>query len=176
MPHAAGILFVHDGRVLLLKRSPQAEDAPGTWGFPGGGIEAGETPEQAARRETREECAFDYGGPLLPLYTSDGGFQCYGALAVDQFKPQLNDEHTAYEWAAFDALPQPLHPSTIKELTNMPLIQGKSDAARSENIKREVEAGKPPAQAAAISYRIQREARDSLVALHKIAQDCMGVK
>jgi hypothetical protein len=40
----------------------------------------------------------------------------------------------------------------------MPLKKGSSDATRSENIKREIEAGKPPDQAAAIAYDIQRKA------------------
>lgn len=38
----------------------------------------------------------------------------------------------------------------------MPLIQGKSDKSRSENIKTEIEHGKDPRQAAAIAYSIQR--------------------
>lgn len=40
----------------------------------------------------------------------------------------------------------------------MPLIEGKSDKARSENIKKEIEAGKNPKQAAAIGYAVQRKA------------------
>lgn len=107
-PRAAGILFVQDGRVLLLKRADSAQDAPGTWAFPGGGIEAGETPEAAARRELQEECGYTYDGPLELLYTSPDGFTCFGAVAG--FAPQLNDEHTAAQWASFDKLPQPLHP------------------------------------------------------------------
>lgn len=38
----------------------------------------------------------------------------------------------------------------------MPLIKSSSDKARSKNIKREIEAGKPPKQAVAIGYSIQR--------------------
>ena len=40
----------------------------------------------------------------------------------------------------------------------MPLIKSTSDKARSENIKKEIEAGKKPAQAEAIAYSEQREA------------------
>ena len=109
-PRAAGILFVQGGRVLLLKRADSAKDAPGTWAFPGGGIEAGETPEAAARRELQEECGIAYDGPLEPLYTSRDGFQCFGAAVARPFVPQLNDEHTVARWAPFDDLPQPLHP------------------------------------------------------------------
>lgn len=179
-PTAAGILFVHDGRVLLLKRSASAKDAPGTWAFPGGGIEPGESPEQAARRELQEECGYTYDGPLTPLYTSQDGFQCFGA--ADYFDERLNDEHTDSQWAKFDNLPEPLHPG-MQELTKMPLIEGKSDKARSENIKKEIEAGKGPKQAAAIAYSVQRKAQhaqdrgadeflQTADALRKIAEDC----
>ncbi len=40
----------------------------------------------------------------------------------------------------------------------MPLIKKSSDEARSENIRREREAGKPEKQAIAIGYSVQREA------------------
>ena len=41
----------------------------------------------------------------------------------------------------------------------MPLIKSGSNAARSENIRREIDAGKPPAQAEAIGYSVQRKAK-----------------
>ena len=114
MPNAAGILFVNDGRVLLLKRSPDAANAPSTWGFPGGHIEAGETPEQAARRETQEEIGVTYNGPLQYLY-DDGNFCCYGASMnrkspayVDAHFHHVNDEHTDSGWFDFDDLPEPV--------------------------------------------------------------------
>lgn len=43
----------------------------------------------------------------------------------------------------------------------MPLVKGASNKARSENIRREIKAGKPRDQAAAIAYRVQREAKVS---------------
>lgn len=39
------------------------------------------------------------------------------------------------------------------------LKKGTSNATRSANIAKEIRAGKPPAQAAAIGYRVQREAK-----------------
>jgi len=43
-----------DGRVLLAQR-PQGKPMAGLWEFPGGKVEAGETPEQTLVRETEEE-------------------------------------------------------------------------------------------------------------------------
>ena len=41
----------------------------------------------------------------------------------------------------------------------MPLKKGVSDKTRQANIKKEIEAGKPPKQAVAIAYSVQREAK-----------------
>lgn len=47
-----------DGRVLLAKR-PKGKSMADLWEFPGGKIEAGETPETAIIRELEEELAID---------------------------------------------------------------------------------------------------------------------
>lgn len=41
----------------------------------------------------------------------------------------------------------------------MPLIKSVSKKARQKNIEAEIKAGKPPKQAVAIGYSVQREAR-----------------
>ena len=51
----------------------------------------------------------------------------------------------------------------------MPLKHGTSDKTRQENIKREIEAGKPIKQAVAIGYAEQREAKKHKSATHNIA-------
>jgi hypothetical protein len=45
----------------------------------------------------------------------------------------------------------------------MPLIQGSSNAARSENIATEIKAGKDPKQAEAIAYAVQHKNEDSML-------------
>ena len=51
---AVGVLIDRDGQFLLTSR-PQGKVYEGYWEFPGGKLEAGETVEQALRRELQEE-------------------------------------------------------------------------------------------------------------------------
>ena len=57
---AVGVLIDADGRFLLTSR-PQGKVYAGYWEFPGGKLEAGETVEQALRRELHEELGITIG-------------------------------------------------------------------------------------------------------------------
>lgn len=60
------------GQVLMQKRREGAVHG-GLWEFPGGKVEAGETPEQAARREIEEELGIALDGArLLPVTFASG--------------------------------------------------------------------------------------------------------
>lgn len=52
-PTVAAAVILHHGRVLLVHRKRVEGDL--SWQFPAGGIKPGETPEDAAVRETGEE-------------------------------------------------------------------------------------------------------------------------
>lgn len=54
----AAALVDRDGRLLVQQR-PEGLPMAGLWEFPGGKLEAGETPEQALIRELAEELAID---------------------------------------------------------------------------------------------------------------------
>jgi len=64
---AAVALIDSDGRVLLAQR-PEGKAMAGLWEFPGGKVEAGETPEAALIRELEEELGIDtWASCLAPL-------------------------------------------------------------------------------------------------------------
>jgi 8-oxo-dGTP diphosphatase len=64
----AAILRDAQGRILLAQRGPHG-DFPGAWEFPGGKVEAHETPGEALRRELREELGIRIGrtSPLIAV-------------------------------------------------------------------------------------------------------------
>ena len=63
--YAGGCIFNEKGEVLLQKRSDCNK-----WGFPGGALELGETPQMAAKREVEEETGLDVEvGNLIGVYT-----------------------------------------------------------------------------------------------------------
>ncbi|MEV5583022.1 NUDIX hydrolase [Streptomyces parvus] len=56
-PPVSTAIIVDGGTVLMIRR--RQREGKLLWAFPGGGIEAGETPEQAAVRETAEEVGLE---------------------------------------------------------------------------------------------------------------------
>ena len=61
---AVGVLIDAEGRFLLTSR-PEGKVYAGYWEFPGGKVEAGESIEQALRRELQEELGITI-GPATP--------------------------------------------------------------------------------------------------------------
>ena len=55
---AAGVLVDDQGQVLITQR-PEGKSLAGLWEFPGGKVEAGQTPEAALVRELKEELGIE---------------------------------------------------------------------------------------------------------------------
>ena len=65
---AAAALIDADGRVLICQR-PEGKQLAGLWEFPGGKVEADETPEQTLIRELKEELAIEVNAACLAPLT-----------------------------------------------------------------------------------------------------------
>src|SRR5262245_7550830 len=62
-----GAVIVRDGQALIVKRAH--EPRKGEWSLPGGRVELGESLEEAARREIKEETGLDVEvGPMVEVF------------------------------------------------------------------------------------------------------------
>ena len=61
------ILYTSSGHILLQHRTDDAFLLPGYWAFFGGGIEQGENPTEALKREIREELSYLVQNPKFLL-------------------------------------------------------------------------------------------------------------
>lgn len=99
---AAGVLFVAPGGRVLLTRRTAEGDHEGEWAIPGGKLEDGETPAQAAAREAEEETGRRVDPDALREWTRrvrDGvDFTTFTCSVDDEFEPTLNEEHSSFVW------------------------------------------------------------------------------
>lgn len=114
--NAVGIWFYAQNTqryLYLLRNDPRH---PGTWGLPGGKIDAGETLMQAIQRECTEEMGtmpeYIRLAPLEKFTSADGGFvyHTFFCSVESEFAPVLNDEHVGWAWITSGHWPRPMHP------------------------------------------------------------------
>ena len=73
-------LIATEGRVLLAQR-PEGKPLAGMWEFPGGKVDAGETPEAALIRELHEELGIDtWASCLAPLTFASHAYASFHLL------------------------------------------------------------------------------------------------
>ena len=116
---AVGVMVREDGAFLLTSR-PEGKVYPGFWEFPGGKLEAGETVEQALRRELQEEIGItienctlwkaeciDYPHALVQL----------NFCKVTQWSGTLQMlESQSFAWQQLPVAVQPVLPGTVPVL------------------------------------------------------------
>jgi 8-oxo-dGTP diphosphatase len=107
-------IITRDNKVLLMKR--KGTRGKGTWSTPGGHLDFGETPEQCAAREAKEEVGADVVDLRFRAVTNDvfeADRKHYITIWMEGTtisEPFIASEREVEEigWYAWDALPQPL--------------------------------------------------------------------
>ena len=110
-----GVLVLRERKVLLGKR--RGSHGSGTWSAPGGRLEFGESIEECASRELREETSLELGSIALGPYTNDvfaevgEQYLTVFVLAGHTMGQPVNREPNqceGWEWFAWNQLPSPL--------------------------------------------------------------------
>lgn len=126
-----GVLVIKDDKFLLGKRHPDPEKASsalhgeGTWTMPGGKLEFGESFEEGATRELKEETGME-AQQLEVICVSnervpDAHFVTIGLLCKSfTGEPQVMepDEITEWQWFNLNNPPSPLYIPSEKILNN----------------------------------------------------------
>ena len=90
------LLYHYD--VLLLKRSKDTNWMPNKWGLPGGHIEDGESPEDAAVRETLEETGLQLNNIFMLKKINDVVIYYSTSFAGGV---EIDHEHTDWAWVSY---------------------------------------------------------------------------
>lgn len=85
-------IIVQSGHILMVKQYVQRGDI--VWNFPGGGMEEGETPEEACIREVKEETGYDV--VINRLLVEDSGKFTFVAEVVggELFLDRSNEDNS----------------------------------------------------------------------------------
>ncbi len=108
-----GVIVIKEGKVLVGKR--QEEYGRGSWSFPGGKLEFGETFEECARRETREEAGLEVGDiyfvSAINDFMSDNSkhyVTLYMRANYLSGEPHpVDGEFEEWRWVDWDSIPEP---------------------------------------------------------------------
>lgn len=122
---AAKALIRYKGKLLLLKESDGDGSENGKYQIPGGGMEIGETFQEALKREVREETGLII-KPLMPIMVEGWFAEMEGKkrqiVAIfylcdaDSDKVILSHEHDDYIWIAPRELPNYHVPHPVPQL------------------------------------------------------------
>lgn len=114
-------ICVYNGKTLIMKRVRPSTDGLGYWELPGGGLEYGETPHEALKRELREETGLKI-KIIKPIYTFTAIREDYqtvgiGFLAIpEDDHVHISEEHTDYKWVNEEELKATLDPHIFNDI------------------------------------------------------------
>jgi 8-oxo-dGTP diphosphatase len=100
----SNVLLTRGETLLLGWRGPNRRTYPACWAVPGGHLEPGESPEDAAIREMREELGVEVRGLryLGPIETVDSlgpvTFHMFSSSEWDGDPSPRDDEHSELRW------------------------------------------------------------------------------
>ena len=127
-----GVIIVRDGKVLMCKRVGSL--GTNTWAFAGGHLEFGESLEDCAVREVKEETGLDVQNPCVLTAVSDvidGKHYVTVFLRVDYVSGEAQvlepQKCVEWRWLAWHELPEPLFPSIVSFLKQKVVIAGVTD-------------------------------------------------
>ena len=112
---SAVVIFDEDGRVLILLRPKTVRWGAGKWALPGGHIEEGETPLEAAVREVREETTLTIFSPKQ-FHISENGEVVYFVASVKDANVGIDFEHDDFAWVYPEELTNYDRVSTLDDL------------------------------------------------------------
>lgn len=107
---AKAALFNEHGELLILTRSATDPTRPGRFDFAGGGVDPGESPQQAMVREAKEEIGVELKEQDIHLLYADTSwydqlsttrFLFIGNIASDTVIA-LSYEHDSFQWMPLD--------------------------------------------------------------------------
>jgi len=117
---AVGVLLLSDGSFLLTSR-PEGKVYAGYWEFPGGKLEAGETVEQALRRELQEELGITTGPAELWKTQMVDYPHALVRLHFCKVREWVGDlqmrEGQSFAWQGLPVTESPVLPGTVPVLT-----------------------------------------------------------
>jgi len=89
-----------EGKTLILQRSSTAKWEPNKWNLPGGHIEEGESPKDAAIRECKEESGIiPTDVRFVEVFDDVGGYDIHAYVGkIDSNKVVINFESSDYAW------------------------------------------------------------------------------
>lgn len=103
-------LIINDKeQILFVKRSDNDDFLPGKWELPGGGIEFGESAQEAVIREIDEECGIEI-EVLKPLAVADYFMDDVQVIEIcflcspKSLNITLSHEHSDYKWLKIDEI------------------------------------------------------------------------